>query len=130
MPATKETKATAACPECEIGPFTRNHYFTGKLLVERDFRQEQAYYVDKFRLRAQRLHGWGVVCGLKVKQHENPACRDRYVCIEPGYALDCCGHDILVEEQDCIDLTQVDAIKELVRKNDTSPQTLQICIRY
>src|SRR5262249_22880259 len=120
----------ASCPECEIGPFTRNHYFTGKLLVERDFRQEQAYYVDKLRLHEQRLHGWGVVCGLKVKQHENPACRDRYVCIEPGLAIDCCGHDILVTEQDCIDLTKLDAIKALVKKNDTTPKTLQVCIRY
>src|SRR5258707_2084261 len=130
MTEVKERVVPASCPECEIGPFTRNHYFTGKLLVERDCRQEQAYYVDKLRLHAQRLHGWGVVCGLKVKQHENPACRDRYVCIEPGFALDCCGHDILVAEQDCIDLTQLDAIKALIKKNDTSPHTLQICIRY
>src|ERR1043165_164229 len=95
------------CPACDYGPFTRNNYFTGKLLVERDFTDEQRYYVDKLRHHHQRLHGWGVVCGLKVKQHENPACRDRYVCIEPGFALDCCGHDILVAEQDCIDLTQI-----------------------
>ncbi|HYU46582.1 MAG TPA: hypothetical protein VEK84_10455, partial [Terriglobales bacterium] len=61
---------------------------------------------------------------------ENPGCRNRYVCIQPGYALDCCGHDILVVEEDCVDLTQLDAIKELVKKNDTEPKTLQICIRY
>lgn len=119
-----------SCPECEISSFTRNHYFTGKLLVERDFRQEQAYYVDKLRLHEQRLHGWGVVCGLKVKQHENPACRNRFICIEPGLALDCCGHDIYVPEEDCIDLTQLEAIKALVKINDTASHTLQICIRY
>ena len=130
MPAVKETNATAACPECEIGSFTRNHYFTGKLLVERDFRQEQDYYVDKLRLHEQRLHGWGVVCGLKVTQHENPACRDRFVCIEPGLAIDCCGHDIYVPEMDCIDLTQLDAIKALVKAKDQKPHILQICIRY
>lgn len=130
MPEMKEKTVSTSCPECEIGPFTRNHYFTGKLLVERDFRQEQEYYVDKLRLHAQRLHGWGVVCGLKVTQHENQACWNRYVCIEPGFALDCCGHDILVTEKDCIDLTQLDAIKTLVKQNDTTPHTLQICIRY
>lgn len=130
MPEMKEKTAPASCPECEIGSFTRNHYFTGKLLVERDFRQEQTYYVDKMRLHEQRLHGWGVVCGLKVKRHETPACRNRFVCIEPGLAIDCCGHDIYVPEPDCIDLTQLDAIKALVKKNDTVPHTLQICIRY
>src|SRR5215467_458854 len=130
MAAMKETSATTACPECEISAFTRNHYFTGKLLVERDFRQEQAYYVDKLRLHEQRLHGWGVVCGLKVKQHENPACRDRFVCIEPGLAIDCCGHDIYVPAEDCVDLTQLDAIKALAKANDQQPHTLEICIRY
>jgi len=130
MPAMKETTATTACPECEIGSFTRNHYFTGKLLVERDFRQEQDYYVDKLRLHEQRLHGWGVVCGLKVTQHENPACRDRFVCIQPGLAIDCCGHDIYVPEMDGIDLTQLDAIKALVKAKDQKPHILQICICY
>ena len=60
------------CPSCEIGPFVRNHYFTGKLMLERDFTDEQRYYIQKLRHHHQRLHGWGVVCGLKVKQHANP----------------------------------------------------------
>lgn len=128
MPVTKP--ATASCPECEIEPFTRNHYFTGKLLVERDFRQEQEYYVDKLRLHAQRLHGSGVVCGLKVVQHDNPACRDRFVCVQPGFAIDCCGHDILVIEKDCIDLTQLAPIQALKKKNDTVTHTLQVRICY
>src|SRR5260370_5065707 len=130
MPEMKEKTVSTSCPECEIGPFTRNHYFTGKLLVERDFRQEQAYYKDKLRLHEQRLHGDGVVCGLKVKQHENPACRDRFVCIEPGLAIDCCGHDILVAEQDCVDLTQIESVKTLLAQKDGKPHTLQICIHY
>ena len=126
----------AHCPECDYGPFTRNHYFTGKLLVERDFTDEQRYYMDKMLHHHQRLHGWGVVCGLKVKQHENPACWDRFVCIEPGTAIDCCGHEILVREEECIDITQSEAIKKLRKKvsEDDSelqkPHTLQVCIRY
>ena len=103
------------CPECDYGPFTRNHYFTGKLLVERDFRDEQRYYTDKMLHHHQRLHGWGVVCGLKVKQHENPACRDRFICVEPGTAIDCCGHEIFVREEECIDITQLEAIKALLQ---------------
>ena len=132
MAHTKDAMSQGLCPECEIGPFTRNHYFTGKLLVEADFTDEQRYHREKMRHHNQRLHGWGVVCGLKVKQHENPACRDRFICIEPGTAIDCCGHEIVVREQEYFDFTQVDKIKELYKKKeiDTSPHTLQVCISY
>lgn len=130
MSDTKLKNCQAPCVECDIEPFTRNYYFTGKLLVERDFREEQEYYVDKFRHHDQTLHGWGVVCGLKVKAHQNPLCRNRFICIEPGTAIDCCGHEILVHDEDCIDFTQSAAIKALVAKNDTASHTLQLCIRY
>src|SRR5438270_3294408 len=109
MLLTKEKPSTIGCPDCEYGPFTRNHYFTGKLLVERDFRDEQRFYIDKHLLHQQRLHGEGVVCGLKVAAHDNPACRDRFVCVEPGLAIDCCGHDLLVTRKDCIDITQFES---------------------
>ncbi len=126
-----ETKnCQAPCVDCDIEPFTRNYYFTGKLLVERDFKQEQEYYVNKFRHHDQTLHGWGVVCGLKVKAHQNPQCRNRFVCIEPGTAIDCCGHEILVHDEDYIEITQLAAIKALAAKNDSAAHTLQICIRY
>jgi DNA-binding beta-propeller fold protein YncE len=122
--------AQALCPACEIGPFIRNNYFTGKLMLERDFTDEQRYFIEKIRHHHQRLHGWGVVCGLKVKQHANPACRDRFICIEPGTAIDCCGHEIVVREEECIDITQLPSIRELIDKNDKEPHVLQICLRY
>ena len=118
------------CPTCDFGPLARNHYFTGKLLVERDFRDEQRFFVDKLRLHNARLHGWGVVCGLKVVPHATPACRTRYVCVEPGTAVDCCGHDVHLRELECIDLHAIPAIKALMSANDTKVHTLQVCIRY
>jgi hypothetical protein len=43
------------------------------------------------------LHGWGVVCGLKVKCHGE---REK-VEVEPGYALDCNGLGLhLIQEDD------------------------------
>jgi hypothetical protein len=121
---------TQGCPSCDTGAFTRNHYFTGKLLVERDFTDEQRYHVEKLRHHNQRLHGWGVVCGLKVKQHENEACRDRFVCVEPGTALDCCGREIVVREEECINLRELPGVKALIEHEDTDEHTLQICVRY
>ena len=118
-----------SCPDCAFGPFTRNHYFTGKLLVERDFTDEQKYHVDKLRHHNAILHGHGVVCGLLVAPHENPACRDRFVCIEPGTAIDCCGHEIVVRERECIDLTALESYREAI-KDPERTHRLQICIRY
>src|SRR5262245_10110886 len=119
-----------SCPACAFGPFTRNNYFTGKLLVERDFTDETRFHMEKLRHHEQQLHGWGVVCGLKVVPHDNPACRDRFVCVEPGSAVDCCGHDIIAREKECIDITQTPAVKELQAKGDKEPHRLQICVRF
>ncbi len=44
-----------SCDDCCARPLTRNHYFTGKLLVERDFTDEQWYFREKIRLHHQRL---------------------------------------------------------------------------
>jgi hypothetical protein len=118
------------CLDCALGAFARNHYFTGKLLVERDFTDEQRFHIDKLRHHDQRLHGWGVVCGLKVKRHPDPACRDRYVIVEPGTALDCCGHEILVREEVRFPFAQDPELKTRQEKNDRESHTLQICIRY
>jgi hypothetical protein len=98
--------AGGVCVECDIPQLARNNYFTGKLLVERDFTDEQRYLLGKLRRHNQRLHGWGTVCGLKVKQHPNPGCQDRFVVIEPGTAVDCCGREIFVTREEYFDFKE------------------------
>ena len=119
-------------PIAPSATFTRNHYFTGKLLVERDFTDEQRFHIDKLRHHHQRLHGWGVVCGLKVKQHPNPAAQADCLIIEPGTAIDCCGHEILVRTEVPFHFSDAAQLKALRTKEppDTGAHTLQICIRY
>ena len=85
------------CLPCDIPPFSRNNYFTGKLLTERDFTAEQQYSADKLRLHHVALHGWGVVCGLKVKPH--PYCPGLRIIVEPGLAIDGCGREVRVPEE-------------------------------
>jgi len=80
---------TGTCPACDYGPFVRNAYWTGKLMLARDFTDEQRYVIDRFRHHNQHLHGTGVVCGLKVVPHENPECRARFICVQTGSAIDC-----------------------------------------
>jgi DNA-binding beta-propeller fold protein YncE len=123
------------CVECDIPQLARNNYFTGKLLVERDFTDEQRYYLGKLRRHNQRLHGWGTVCGLKVEEHPNPACQAQYVVIEPGAAVDCCGREILVQQEEYFDYEQAFLAKWQAQKGPTAQpgtaeRTLQICISY
>jgi competence ComEA-like helix-hairpin-helix protein len=82
----------------------RNHYFTGKLLVERDFTNEQHYHMGKIRRHNKYLHGMGVTCGLQVREHPSPECQAQYVVIEPGTAIDCCGREIYVEYEQYLDV--------------------------
>jgi DNA-binding beta-propeller fold protein YncE len=130
MPHSHNGTAQLSCPACNYGLFTRNNYFTGKLLVERDFTDETRFHMEKLRHHEQLLHGWGVVCGLKVKPHPNEACRDRFVCLERGFAVDCCGHDIIVREDECLDLFALPEIKALKTQGDTEEHKLQLCVRF
>jgi hypothetical protein len=101
MKTNNNTTSTNNCLPCNIPPLCRNHYFTGKLLTERDFTAEQKYMADKLRLHHVALHGWGVVCGLKVTPHPNcPALR---IVVEPGLAVDGCGREVRVPQR--VDLT-------------------------
>src|SRR6185437_5798990 len=127
--------AGGVCVECDIPQLARNHYFTGKLLVERDFTDEQRYFLGKLRRHNQRLHGWGTVCGLKVLEHPNPACQDRIVRIEPGTAIDCCGREILLLNEEYFDFRQAvlnawQAQNGPSSEPDDSEHTLQICVNY
>ena len=75
----------------------RLNYFTGRHLAARDFRDEQHYHRSHRFLHNRMLHGWGVVCGLEVREHKQEDCRDRYVEVTPGMAIDCCGREIMVD---------------------------------
>jgi hypothetical protein len=92
------------CLPCDIPAFCRNSYYRGKLLTERDFTDEQRYGIDKLRLHQQRLHGWGVVCGLVVRPHAY--CPDKRLTVCEGFAIDECGREIRVLADDYIPLPQ------------------------
>lgn len=100
----ERTNSKTECLECNLPARERLNYFTGQFLAERDFRDEQNYHIGKHRQHNRYLHGWGTVCGLRVVQHPDPACRDKFVIIEPGLALDCCGREIIVKEKYYVNL--------------------------
>jgi hypothetical protein len=124
----------AACQACEPQTPLRNHYFFGKLMDVPDFDVEQQYLVEKFKRHHRRLHGTGVICGLEVVAHANPACRDRYVVVQPGAALDCCGNEILALNEEVLDLHDFPEIAKLIQdeadEGDGEDHVLQFCVRY
>jgi DNA-binding beta-propeller fold protein YncE len=95
------------CPPCDAPQLARNTYFTGKLMMADDLVAEQDYVLGKGRRHNRNLHGSGVVCGLEVVPHPNPACRDRFVVVKPGTAIDCCGNEILVTHEEVVPLREL-----------------------
>src|SRR5260221_13972083 len=83
------TKGGAAC---SAGAGERPLFFGGHPLTEDDLQDLVDYVVAKNRLHNRALFGDGVVCGLDVTCDP---CGGAKVVVRPGYALDCCGNDIL-----------------------------------
>lgn len=123
--------------ECGVNHFKRARYFHGMLLTDRDFREEQIYHNEKRKLLNKLLHGWGVVCGLKIKP-TNPVSAS--AIIEPGVALDCHGNEIVVCESQTVNV--LDNIRSFAQNASAKepcaeyqalpiqPQVLYIVIRY
>ena len=73
--------------------FARPRFFAGQLLTEDDLSALTAYITAKDRLHNRYLFGAGVVCGLWVSCDP---CGGGTVTVQPGYALDCCGNDLVL----------------------------------
>jgi uncharacterized short protein YbdD (DUF466 family) len=103
MGGYKIKEASSGDKHCDYNNYIkRARYFHGMLMTDRDFKEEQLYHNRKRKLLNQMLHGWGVVCGLKVKPTTTAGPN---IVVEPGLALDCHGNEILVCEEQTIDLS-------------------------
>lgn len=84
---------TLGCPPGTLpGGLTRTRFFDGMFLTQADLENEQVYWRMKRRLTNRAL-GTGVVWGLKLAFD----LQTHKFRLSPGYALDCCGNDIIVE---------------------------------
>lgn len=70
----------------------RLRYFNGQLLDQEDFRDEQAYNLDRLRRHNRQLHTPGIAEGLTVDAPIGAA----EVTVQPGTALDAQGHQIVL----------------------------------
>lgn len=86
---------------CNLDCLVKPRFFCGQLLTHTDLGALTAWTADKSRLARYR-DGWGVVCGLEV--WPDPAVPGG-VLVGPGYAVGCCGDDIVVCEPTAKDLS-------------------------
>ncbi|NHZ89626.1 hypothetical protein F2P45_11465 [Massilia sp. CCM 8733] len=71
----------------------RPSFFAGQLLTDDDLQALTNYVVTRQRMHNRFLVGSGVACGLAVTCAPCPGGR---VIVQPGYAVDCCGNEIVV----------------------------------
>jgi hypothetical protein len=71
----------------------RLNYTSGQLLTAESLQTEQDYFRSRQQRHNRWLHGAGVVTGLAVTVDRT----GRQVIVQPGYALDCAGNELLVE---------------------------------
>ncbi|WP_197358240.1 hypothetical protein, partial [Streptomyces clavuligerus] len=81
--------------------FVRPRFFAGQLLTEDDLGLLVDYMTAKSRLHHRSLYGPGVVRGLDVGCDP---CGGGTVVVTPGHALDCAGHDIVVQCAERVDV--------------------------
>lgn len=120
-----EKKEKCGCFEGKVSAFERNNYFCGKLMVERDFWDEQHYHMGKRMLHNANLHGWGTLCCLKVDPH--PVCPNLRIIVRSGMAIDCYGRVILVPRDEQRDL---ESYRKDGNSSTSKPENLYICLSY
>ena len=95
-------------------PLKRPRFFTGQLLTAADLELEQQYHREQAKLHNRSLHGFGIVCGLKVSVDAGQ------ILVEPGLALDCEGNEIVVNTTQSISPAAIKA----------DSQTTYVNLRY
>lgn len=109
----------SGCSSCgpgatAAGSFSRPAFFDGMLLTEDDLQATIDYVIGKRRLTNRNVLGSGVVCGLDV---DCEPCDRGSVLVAPGYAIDCCGNDIVVGCPETVDIMAL--LQDLRQRNGT-----------
>ena len=98
----------------------RNNYFLGKLMTVRDFVSEQRYFNSRRRLGNMFLSGPGIVAGLNIFLVD-----DKTFSLEPGFALDYYGREIIVDSNCVRKFSLVKGFEEHKNKKE-----IYLCLKY
>ncbi|MBO0870675.1 MAG: hypothetical protein J2P15_19130, partial [Micromonosporaceae bacterium] len=122
----------------QASAFIRPNFFAGQLLTEDDLQALTGYVTGKRRLTNRLVFGPGVVCGLEVVCDP---CGGGKVTVRPGYALDCCGNDIVLDCPESVDVNAlirdlrirslgVDCGEDCGEGTDANGRQYQLYVRY
>ena len=102
--STDDKPCDAACG-CVPAEFVRPRFYFGQRLGVVDLCDWLWYHAGKQRFHNLRLHGAGVLCGLRAERYEIPGQDTTTVLrLRRGAALDACGREIVVGCDQCIDV--------------------------
>src|SRR6476469_8925649 len=106
----------------QVQGFKRIFFFNDTATTEKDWNDAERYHIDKRRLHNRMLHSPGIVYGyagdLKVSAR---ARGDLSVEVQPGYAIDGQGNDLMVYDA---------MIRNINLEEFRLPQTVYVVLRY
>ncbi|MBP6632575.1 MAG: hypothetical protein KA297_24345 [Kofleriaceae bacterium] len=102
--------------------YKRINFFKGFLTTEKDWNDAERYHIDKRMLHNRMLHAPGVVVGHAGELRVVSRARgDLSLEIQPGYAIDGQGHDLVLYDA---------AIKNINPEEFRLPQTIYVVLRF
>lgn len=106
----------------QVQGFKRINFFKGFLTTEKDWNDAERYHIDKRRLHNRMMHSPGVVYGFAGDLRVTARARgDLSVEVQPGYAIDGMGNDLLIHDA---------TIRNISLEELKLPQTIYIVLRY
>jgi len=137
-----ETAIGCGCGPCACScgdvpaEFVRVRYYFGQRLGVMELNDEALYHAAKMAFHNARLHGFGVLCGLRADRQKPPAAgaQSTVLRVTSGAALDPCGREIAVGIDQCIDVAAWFAKNK--KRLDASgwtagaDHTLRVAVRY
>ncbi len=113
MEAKVKQELVPCVPGVLPGGLKRTRFFDGMFLTQKDLEREQKYWTIKRRMTNRAL-GKGVVWGLRLDWDM----LNRRFILFPGYGVDCCGNDLIVECEQAFDE------RKLIERADTCTKAL------
>jgi hypothetical protein len=117
--------------------FVRVRYYFGQRLGVLELSDQALYHGGKLAFHNARLHGAGVLCGLRAERVPPPAgtgTRSTVLRVTAGAALDPCGREIVVGIDQCVDVAawfaRNQARPELEDWTANTTHALRVAVRY
>lgn len=106
-----ETAIGCGCGSCACScgelpaEFVRVRYYFGQRLGVMELNDQALYHAGKMAFHNARLHGFGVLCGLRAEKQKPPSGTQSTVLrVTSGAGLDACGREVAVGVDQCIDV--------------------------